>query len=89
MKKKLIKTTSAKSGKPANGGTPQFVFGKENFRLMFIGLGVIALGFLLMSGSENIYDTRKMVIAPIVVLTGFVIEIFAIMLKPKKKETVE
>ncbi len=89
MEKKPIKPTPSKSGKPANGGSPHFVFGKENFRLMFIGLGVIALGFILMSGSENIYDTRKMVVAPIVVLTGFVIEIFAIMRKPKEKETTE
>ncbi len=87
MEKKPIKPSLAKSGKPTNGGSPHFVFGKENFRLMFIGLGVIALGFILMSGSDNIYDTRKMVIAPIVVLTGFVIEIFAIMRKPKKGAT--
>lgn len=62
---------------------PQFVFGPENYRLMLIGLVVIILGFVLMYGKEDIYDFRKITLAPVVVLIGFVIEIFAIMRKPK------
>lgn len=61
----------------------QFVFTKDNYTWMLIGLAVIVLGFILMYGKEDIYDFRKTMLAPIVVLAGFVIEIFAIMKKPK------
>ena len=70
-----VKTPSATSG--------TFVFGKQNYMLMIIGLVVIVLGFVLMYGKEDIYDARKTIVAPIVVLTGFVIEIVAIMKKSK------
>lgn len=66
-----------------NASRPQFVFGKENYKLMILGLIVIIIGFALMYGKEDIYDFRKITLAPIVVLSGFVIEIFAIMKKPK------
>lgn len=61
----------------------QFVFTKDNYMWMLIGLAVIILGFVLMYGKEDIYDFRKTTLAPIVVLAGFAIEIFAIMKKPK------
>ncbi len=60
-----------------------FVFEKQNYMLMLIGLAVIVLGFALMYGTEDIYDFRKITLAPIVVIAGFIIEIFAIMKKPK------
>jgi len=60
-----------------------FVFGKENYQLMILGFVVIIVGFILMYGTTDIFDFRKLTLAPIVVLTGFVIEIFAIMRKPK------
>ncbi len=77
-KNKSAETKSAPA--PVQGN---FVFGPQNYRLMLIGLAVIILGFILMYGKEDIYDFRKITLAPIVVLTGFVIEIFAIMRKPK------
>ncbi len=69
-----------------------FAFGKENYRLMLIGLAFIAVGFLLMIGggskdpkvfNPEIFDFRRLTLSPILVLAGFVIEIFAIMKKPK------
>ena len=60
-----------------------FVFGKKNYKLMLIGIGVIILGFVLMyGGTEDINSFRKITLAPIVVISGFIIEIFAIMAKP-------
>ena len=59
-----------------------FVFGKKNYQLMLIGIIVIVLGFVLMYGKEDIYDFRKTTLAPIVVIAGFVIEVFAILKKP-------
>jgi TRAP-type C4-dicarboxylate transport system permease small subunit len=72
-------------------------FGAKNYALMAIGVLVIVVGFILMSGGgdhtatefdSSIYSTRRITIAPIVVIVGFVIEIFAIMLRfnPKNRE---
>jgi hypothetical protein len=69
------------SKKPETQSEQAFVFGKQNYMLMIIGLVVIILGFTLMAGKEDIFDFRKLTLAPILVLTGFVIEIYAIMKK--------
>ena len=70
----------------------EFAFGKENYRLMLIGLGVILVGFLLMVGggstdpkqfNPEIFSFRRITLAPILILAGYVIEIFAIMKRPK------
>jgi hypothetical protein len=69
-----------------------FAFGKENYRLLLIGLGLIVLGLLLMigGGSNNpkvfstaIFDFQRLTLAPLLILAGYVVEIFAIMKKPK------
>lgn len=71
-----------------------FVFGPMNYRLLVIGLVVIIIGFILMSGGKSddptvfnpeVFSARRITLAPIVVLIGFVIEGFAIMWKPKDK----
>ena len=59
----------------------QFVFGKKNYRLMLISIAVVVLGFILMIGDTDIYDTRKTILAPIVVLIGFAIAFVAILKK--------
>jgi hypothetical protein len=72
--------------------TGEFAFGKENYRLLFIGLAFIVVGFILMIGGGSkdpkvfnpaIFNFQHITLAPILVLTGYVIEIFAIMKKPK------
>ena len=69
-----------------------FIFEKENFKFMIIGLVVIAFGFILMAGggsddpnvfNPEIFSWRRIRLAPTVVLIGFAIEIYAILLKPK------
>lgn len=68
-----------------------FIFGKRNYKWMFIGLGFIALGFILMSGggsddpnvfSPEIFNLRRIRLAPTLVLIGFGIQIYAILLNP-------
>lgn len=71
------KTTST----TAENTTVQFVFGKGNYRLMLISIAVVVLGFMLMIGDTDIYDFRKIILAPIVVLIGFGIGFFAILKK--------
>ncbi len=72
----------------------QFLFGKKNYTFMLIGLAVIALGFILMvgGGSDNpevfnpdIYNFRRIRLAPTLVLIGLGIEVYAILLNPNKK----
>jgi len=75
------------------GGSSNPLFGKENYMWMLIGLGVLALGFFLMAGGKSsdpkvfndneVYSTTRITIAPILIIAGFVIEIFAIMKKSK------
>ena len=74
---------------------PDFVFGKKNYIVMAIGLAVIALGFILMAGggsndpnvfNPDIYSFRRIRLAPTIVLIGFGIEVYAILLNPDKKK---
>lgn len=72
-----------------------FALGRENYKLLAIGFAIIIIGFLLMLGgksenpnefSEDIFSFRRITLAPIVVLAGFIFEIWAIMKKPKEEE---
>ena len=69
-----------------------FVFSKKNYIWMFIGLAFIAVGFILMVGggsddpnvfSDAVFSVQRIRIAPTLVLIGFGIQIYAILLKPK------
>lgn len=71
----------------------EFLFGRKNYILMLVGLGFIALGFVLMAGggsddpavfNEAIYNFRRIRLAPTLVIIGLAIEIYAIMAKTKK-----
>ena len=76
-----------------NNNKPEFLFGKRNYTIMLIGLAVIALGFILMSGggskdpnvfNPDIYNWRRIRLAPALVIIGLGIEIYAILANPKK-----
>ena len=69
-----------------------FALGKENYKLMAIGFVIIIIGFILMAGggsddpnvfSYDIFSFRRITLAPMVILFGFIFEIYAIMKKPK------
>lgn len=69
------------------------LFGKENYKWMIIGVVVMAIGFFLMAGGKSsnpnvfedkdVYSATRITIAPILIIAGLIIEIFAIMKKPK------
>ena len=72
-----------------------FIFGKRNYKFMFIGLAFIAIGFILMSGggsddpnvfNPDIFNWRRIRLAPTLVLIGFAIQVYALLIDPKKKE---
>lgn len=92
-KQKEIKKPSHVVEKQQATSATGFAFGKQNYRLLFIGLALIFLGFILMIGggsddpnvfSDKIFNFRRLTLAPILVLAGYVIEIFAIMKKPEE-----
>lgn len=73
----------------------RFPLAKENYKLMLIGLLIIVVGFILMIGGgsddpnvfdESIFSFRRITVAPLMVLFGFIFQIYAIMKKPKTKE---
>lgn len=70
-----------------------FAFGKENYRLLIIGVVLLAIGFIMMvgGGSEDptqfnpeIFSTRRITVAPIVVLAGFGVVLIAVLKKSKE-----
>ena len=71
-----------------------FLFEKSHYKILLVGIGVIALGFILMSGggsedpkvfNEAIFNFRRIRLAPTVVLIGFGITIYSIFKNPKEQ----
>ena len=71
-----------------------FVFGKFNYITMVVGIVFLLVGYILLSGggsddpnvfNEAMFDKRRLVAAPLMIVLGFIIEIAAIMLSPKCK----
>ncbi|MEP7168042.1 MAG: DUF3098 domain-containing protein [Bacteroidota bacterium] len=69
-----------------------FAFGKINYTLMLAGIGLIILGFMLMAGGKSddpkifnpeVFSFRRITLAPIVVMAGFILNIYAIVKKAK------
>src|SRR3954447_9168144 len=75
------------------------LFTKENYKWMAIGAVVVALGMFLMSGGRNdnpnqfdpklVYSTTRITIAPITIILGLIIEVYAIFKKPSREAVVE
>ena len=72
----------------------EFIFRKKNYKWLFIGLAFIAVGFILMAGGgsddpnvfdESIFSWRRIRLAPTLVLIGFGIQVYAILLNPNKR----
>ncbi len=71
-----------------------FAFGKENYRILIVGVVIVAIGYLLMigGGSENpnefhadeLFSFRRITLSPIVILSGLVVVLYGIMKKSKE-----
>lgn len=69
------------------------LFGKSNYQFMIAGVVIIVIGFLLMMGGSSddatrfdpkeVYSFRRVTLAPLVILAGLALEVYAIMRKPK------
>ena len=89
-----------KMAKKETKETTGFALGKENYKLMAIGFAIIVVGFILMAGGgnelgpdgyahefdESIYSFRRITLAPIVILLGFISVAVAILKKFKPAE---
>ena len=72
-------------------------FGRMNYILLAVGMAVVILGFILMSGSgstdqaynPDIFSARRIKVAPLVCLIGFVSMIYAVVHKSKDDKAVE
>ena len=69
------------------------VFSKENYTILLVGVALIVIGFIIMSGggsedpkvfSPEIFNQRRLTVAPIVVLSGFAVVMYSIMKKSGK-----
>ncbi|MCQ2285570.1 MAG: DUF3098 domain-containing protein [Bacteroidales bacterium] len=97
-----ISTTKKEPLKPNLGNTKQKkqdnrppLFRKTNYILMVIGVILLVLGYILLSApaspdpaqfDASIFDNRRLVVAPILIAGGLIVEIFAIMWHPHKKD---
>jgi len=86
-------TTATTKGTVQNSSEGNVLFAKENYKWMLIGLVIVAVGFFLMAGGESsnpnvftdkdVYSPIRITVAPILIVAGLLVEIFAIMKKPK------
>jgi hypothetical protein len=84
MKQEINKTDDKK----------KFAFDKTNFIILAIGMAVVIIGFLLMTGpsssethyESDIFSFRRIKVAPVVCFIGYISIIFAILRRPKDKE---
>lgn len=92
---RVVSTPDSPVIKPARTvNQDDLVFGKENFKWMFIGMGVMLLGYILMTGGSMpdpntwdpsiIYSFRRITLAPFLILLGIAIEIYAIFIAKKQ-----
>ena len=93
MTKPKASQKQAKSKQKPEDEMVTFAFSRQNYRLIIIGIVIITLGFILMIGggsddpnvfSYKLFNFQRLTLAPILILTGYIIEIFAIMKRPKK-----
>jgi membrane-bound ClpP family serine protease len=71
-----------------------FAFGRVNFILLAVGMAIVVIGFILMGGdgstntayNPDVFSARRIKVAPIMCLVGFVSMVYAVVYKPKEKD---
>lgn len=83
-----------KESKATNQPKHQLLFDKHNYKFLLIGIAIITLGFILMSGggtdnpeefSEAIFNFRRIRLAPMIVLAGFGVVMYSIFTSKKQE----
>lgn len=79
----------------SNNDNVEFAFGKRNYILMGIGILLLVIGFILLAGggsndpnvfNPEIFNTQRLVVSPLFMLAGFILEIYAIMYRKKTED---
>ena len=81
----MSKTTKNTAPKKEDKSAGQLLFRRENYLLMLASVLIITVGFSLMTGTEDIFSTTKITVAPLTVLFGFVVGVFAIFFRKKEQ----
>lgn len=98
IKNESVQHTVKPKQKDVKENKMAFVFNRKKYLIMLGGLGLILIGFVLMMGggsddpntfSYELFSFRRLTLAPILVVAGFVVEIFAIMIKPRNDATAD
>jgi len=76
---------AATKAKSADNQPVKLIFDKSNYRWLIIAIAVVIFGFILMAGTTDIYSNTKIVLAPIIVLSGFAIGFYSILKNPEAK----
>ena len=77
-----VKTAPKPAAPKIDSKPASFVFDKSNYTWLIISIAVVAFGFILMSGTTDIYSNTKIVVAPLGVLAGVGLGFYAILKKP-------
>jgi hypothetical protein len=88
MAQKYVKPTTAATRTPRTEAPQQpvaFLYDKSNYMLILFSVLIVAIGFVLMTGTTDIYSNTKIVVAPIFVLAGFGLGFYALLKKPATK----
>lgn len=81
------KKKNSSSQKDLSSSRVNFPFSRINYQLFIGSIAVVAIGFILMMGTKDIYSFTKITIAPFVVCVGFALGFVAILYRPKNKKT--
>ena len=92
----MVKTENQNEKSVPENGKNGFALGKKNYIALAIGFAILVIGYALMSGGastdpnvftgDEIFSFRRITLAPIVLIIGFAVEIFAIMWRPRTKK---
>lgn len=95
---KKADTKVVSKGLDAKKHETSFAFGKMNYLLLIAGVVILFLGYICLAGggskdptvfNDSLFNTRRLVVAPILIVGGLVVEIFAIMIRPNDKKEAE
>lgn len=91
--------TNTKKSATVGASENRFPFIRENYTIMIIGIGILILGYVLMVGGrspdsnqfypDQVYSWRRITLAPMVIILGFLVEVYAIMKRPKPSQEVK
>ena len=76
--------------KKENNKNDQFAFTRKNYTLLGVGVSLILIGIFVMQGGsmedESMFDSQRTIVAPIIIMIGFIVNIFAILSSTKEKK---